>query len=108
MARTAVLALVATAVLLGAARVAHAGRSHFGWLFDTETVPERGVELEQWITDERRQGPDHADETGVWWAPVIGITDELELAIPVEWEWTKSDFAMPRTFLARYGAELRW
>ena len=105
MTRTAALAVLALLVAEGAA---HAGRSHFGWLYDTETVPERGVELEQWVSDQHRQGPTHAAETAVWWGPVIGITDQLELAVPIEWAWTKSDVQPPRTFLARYGAELRW
>jgi hypothetical protein len=103
--RSAALAALALISLEGAA---HAGRSHFGWLYDTETVPERGVELEQWLTDQHRQGPSHTSETAVWWAPVIGVTDQVEFALPIEWEWTKSDVAAPRTFLARYGAELRW
>ena len=104
--RTAGLALLAILLAEGAA---HAGRSHFGWLYDTETVPERGVELEQWVTDQRRQGPTHEDETQIWWAPVIGITDQLELAVPIQWEWTDADAPVtPRTFPAYYGAELRW
>jgi hypothetical protein len=104
--RSAALVALALCAVEGAA---HAGRSHFGWLYDTETVPERGVELEQWISDERRQGPLHEDETDVWWAPVIGITDQLELALPIEWAWTKNDLPMSaHTSLARYGGELRW
>ncbi len=103
--RTAALAAL---VLLAGERAAHAGRSDFGWLYDTETLPERGVELEQWISDEHRQGPSHADDTGVWWGPVIGITDEVELALPIQWAWTKSDVDSPRTSLRDFGAEVRW
>jgi hypothetical protein len=104
--RSVGLAIVALVLAEGAA---HAGRSHFGWLYDTETVPERGVELEQWITDQHRQGPTHENETSLWWAPVIGITDQLELALPIDWQWTSADYpASPRTFLANYGAELRY
>lgn len=104
--RSAALALLGILCVEG---LAHAGRSHFGWLYDTETVPERGVELEQWITDQRRQGPLHEDETTIFWAPVVGITDQLELAVPIEWQWTAGDAPeRPRTFPANYGAELRW
>ena len=104
--RTAGLALLAILLAEGAA---HAGRSHFGWLYDTETVPERGVELEQWITDQRRQGPTHQNETSIWWAPIVGVTDQLEVAIPVEWQWTSGDDPQrPRTFISNYGAELRY
>ena len=102
--RTAGLALLAIVLAEGAA---HAGRSHFGWLYDTETVPERGVELEQWITDQRMQSPAHEDETSIWWAPIIGITDQLELAVPVQWEWDASGGSR-RTIISNYGAELRY
>jgi hypothetical protein len=95
-------------VLLSLEGAAHAGRSTLAWTYDTETVPERGVELEQWVSDEHRQGPDHAYDTNIWWAPVIGVTDQLELALPIEWDWTKSDVQSPRTVLSRFGAELRW
>ncbi len=103
--RTAGLALLAILLAEGAA---HAGRSDFGWLYDTETVPERGVELEQWITDQRGQGAAHEDDTSIWWAPIIGITDQLELAVPVQWEWDASDTSKPRTFIANFGGELRY
>jgi hypothetical protein len=100
-------AVVALALLFGE-RAAHAGRSHFGWLYDTETVPERGVELEQWLSDQHRQGSTHRYETSVWWGPVIGITDQVELALPIEWTWTAADDAASRTTLARFGGEVRW
>lgn len=102
--RTAAAALLL--VLL--AGTAHAGRSRFGWLYDTETVPERGVELEQWLWDQRRQGPDHTNETNIWWAPVIGVTDQLELALPIVWGWSKGDVANAKTALLYYGAEARY
>src|SRR5579862_3122931 len=96
-------------VLLAAEGAARAGRSDLGWTYDTETVPGRGVELEQWISDEHRQGPQHEYDTSIWWAPVIGVTDQVELALPVEWDWTKADGDMyGRTALSLFGAELRW
>jgi len=103
--RTAALALIGIVMLEHAA---HAGRSHFGWLYDTEVLPERGVELEQWLSDEHRQGPEHLYTTAIWWAPVVGITDQLEVALPIEWEWTASDTMGSRTSLVRFGGELRW
>jgi hypothetical protein len=103
--RSAALGVLVLLSIEGAAR---AGRSSAAWIFDTETVPERGVELEQWISDEHRQGPTHEYDTSIWWAPVIGVTDQLELALPIEWDWTKSDVESPRTVLSHFGAELRY
>ena len=47
--RTAMAALVVACCL---PRTAHAGRSFYGWLYGTEVLPERGVELQTWIVEE--------------------------------------------------------
>lgn len=86
---------------------AHAGRTRFGWLYDTETVPQRGVELETWMLEEDHKGSPPVDETSLWLAPVIGVTDQVELAFPIEFSFT-SDATGSRTDLDRLGAELRW
>ncbi|HET9623950.1 MAG TPA: hypothetical protein VFP84_21410 [Kofleriaceae bacterium] len=86
--RTAFAALLATCLLSG---TAHAGRSFFGWLQGTEVMPERGVELQVWTIEEndRYTTPASPDDqyTAMWIAPVIGITDRLELLLPNEFEW---------------------
>jgi hypothetical protein len=93
---------------LAATRAAHAGLNRFGWLADTDVLPERQVELGQWLGDERRLGPDHAYETSLWWGPLIGVTDQVEVAFPVEWVWVDSDSRNPSTRFTRYGVEARW
>lgn len=101
MARTArLLALAALAF----ASPAHAGRTHFGWLYDTETLPQRGVELETWLQEENFPGE---ESTLFWWAPIVGITDRLELAVPVALELTATPAGSSFDF-DRFGAELRF
>src|SRR4051812_8584949 len=58
MRRLAVLA----AVLLSHVTTAHAGRSHFGWLYGSDIIPERGVEVESWIVEENQKGDAHTGE----------------------------------------------
>jgi len=86
---------------------ADAGRTRFGWLYDTETVPQRGVELETWMLEEDHKGTPPTDETSLWLAPVVGVTDRVELAFPIEFAFT-SDASGARTDLDRIGAEVRW
>jgi hypothetical protein len=98
------------ALLASFAGTARAGRTHFGWLYGDEVSPERGVELETWVLEENGKGDDNSDETLMWWAPVIGVTDQLELAVPVaEMTWERSDSnPMPVMQIARVGIEARY
>ncbi len=92
--------------LLALSREAHAGRQLLTWSLDTETLPERSVELEQWITD--RTG-DWEAGTGVWWGPIIGVTDKLEVALPVLFSFAVgSGGAGPATNLDAYGLDVRY
>jgi hypothetical protein len=92
-----------------AGRDARAGRSGFAWFFDTEVVPERGVELETWVIEENSLGDQDFDTTRVQWQPALGLTDRLELALPVELDFIEPDDPMAGgdTQLGNYGAELR-
>jgi hypothetical protein len=89
-----------------------AGRDYYGWLYGTEVLPERGAELMTWVSEQNAQRGDGptSSETRWWVAPLIGITDQLELALPVEVAWDRVDGAMPaaRTVFDRYGGELRY
>jgi len=88
---------------------AAAGRNHFGWLYDTDVDPEGTVELETWVLEEDGAGDASTDETRVWWAPTIGVTDQLELALPIELRWFDlNDDTGPHTALSRFGVEARW
>jgi hypothetical protein len=100
--------IVALAVLLVPAS-ARAGLNHFGWLYDSEVNPEGGVELETWVYEENGVGDAGTDETSIWWAPTIGISDQVELALPVEVRWLDlNDGSPPRATISRFGAEVRW
>jgi hypothetical protein len=69
--------------------VAFAGRSFYGWLYGTDVLPERGVELGTWVQEENGQGnnPGPANETRWWEAVEVGITDQLEVVFPLEIAW---------------------
>src|SRR5215475_4618088 len=82
---------------------AQAGRRLLAWPYDTETLPERGVEIEQWIW-EKAKVDDANLEAWLWFSPVVGITDQIELALPVEWQW---QYGLPTQF-ETYGLDLRW
>jgi hypothetical protein len=107
-----VLALVFLACVLP--RTAHAGRTYYGWLYGTEVVPERGVELQTWVQDENDKYSSRNKETWLAWGPLIGITDELELGLPVELEWADVPMSdsMPGRRVSftfkRFGIEARY
>ncbi|MCO4761838.1 MAG: hypothetical protein KC502_10055 [Myxococcales bacterium] len=100
-----VLGLVSTVGVTDAT----AGRRPFIWVWDTEVLHERDVEIEQWIWE---MDKDAKRVAWLWWAPVIGVTDTLELAVPLEgltsWTKTGKGAGATETRIARYGVELRW
>ncbi len=82
-------------LILGSAiapRAAEAGRRAFLFAYDSEIVPEGDVELEQWwwsetrlsaYPDEGRPNP-RAALYWIWSAPVIGLSNHLELSLPFQ------------------------
>lgn len=95
-------------------RSAHAGRNIYGWLYGSEVLPERGVELQSWIWDENDKYGRRNRETWLLWAPAIGVTDQLELSLPVELAWidtlSTSDPAVDMVSFTfkRFGIEARY
>ena len=86
-----------------------AGRDYYGWLYGTEVLPERSAELMSWVSEENDVRDErHLSETRWWIGPLIGITDQLELALPVEAAWDRQDGKPVRNGLDRFGAELRY
>lgn len=106
---------VLVAVLLASVspQTAHAGRTFYGWLYGTEVVPERGVELQTWVQDETDKYSTRNKETWLAWGPLVGVTDQLELGLPIELEWadvpgaTPIDRKVSFTF-KRFGIEARY
>ncbi|MEZ4362750.1 MAG: hypothetical protein R3B48_21345 [Kofleriaceae bacterium] len=95
-------------VHVGAARPALAGRTHYGWLPATEVSPERGVELETWITELDNVGTADRDKTELLWSPTLGLTDQLELGLPIELSWVRVGGMPGATALDRWGVEARY
>lgn len=97
------LALMVAAVLVSYVAPAHAGRTHFGWLYGSEVIPERGVEIENWIVEENKKGDEKSDETSFWWGPVVALTQHLEFAISAEAADETSG-----VHFTRWGGEVRY
>lgn len=108
MLRAVKLAPVVVIAGLALAAPASAGRTHYGWINGTEVVPERGVELETWVQDLDNVGDTERDETSLWWSATLGITDRLELSLPIELSWARAGAAPGVTQLDRWGAEVRY
>ena len=104
MRRLALFACVVTAP-----GTASAGRSFFGWLQSSEIMPERGAEIGTFVSEENRLSQvDNLRDTTWWIAPSIGITDQLELTLPVELAWDRADHGGPRSTLSEYGVDLKY
>jgi hypothetical protein len=99
---------VFAAAFLGAPGVANAGRTQYGWLFGTEVMPERGAELQTWIDEENGREPGDYHQTSWGFTALVGVTDQLELSLPVEFVWKDSDLIAPTTSLQQYGIEARY
>lgn len=100
-----VLLVVAVLAVPGVAR---AGRTHYGWLYGTEVTPERGAELETWISEENGKEPTDIHDTTLGWSALVGVTDRLELALPLELRRRALDGAPPAFALRWYGIEARY
>lgn len=95
-------------VLVLLASTARAGRTLYGWLPETDTVPDGAVELATSIVERDNVAPYHLRESALVWTPAIGLSPCLELAFPIELVTRTEDDAAPWSGIARYGAELRY
>jgi hypothetical protein len=99
----AIVAAIVAITGVVAASPAQAARRSFAWLWDSDVVPERTVELEWWVTE---QSDDDLGDTAVLTvSTVFGLTDNLEIAIPVDASYRSSS---NQTQFQDYGLELRW
>jgi hypothetical protein len=103
------LVLLVWVAIAAAPGSAHAGRTFYGWLHSTDVMPERGVELQTWISDESKI-EEEANRSETTWGvgPFVGITDQLELGLPLEVLWFGTPGVGGGTALYDYGAELRY
>lgn len=88
--------------------VASAGRTRYGWLYDTEVLPERGAELLTWLDEENGREPDDLHRATWGFTGLIGVTDRLMLSLPVEFVWRESDVTGPSFTWEQYGLEARY
>src|SRR5512140_651946 len=98
--------LIAVVVFLP--HVANAGRGRFGWLYGTEVVPEKGVEVESWLVNTSQKGDTKENEFDWWFGPVFSLTPHIELAIPLEAERVDNHMDPALTQFVRFGGEIRW
>ena len=94
--------------LLSLVRTADAGRTHFGWLYGTDIIPERGTEIETWILEENQEGDAKTSETAFWWGPVVALTPHLELAISIEAEYEDDKDGNAGVHFTSWGGEFRY
>jgi hypothetical protein len=95
-------------MVMVAPATASAGRTFYGWLQSTEVMPERGAEISTFVSEENYQGDANNRDTTWWIGPSIGINDQLELTLPVEFAWDRADGSPPRSVFANYGAEIKY
>jgi hypothetical protein len=96
------LHLVVIALTLGlASPEAVAGNRWVAWVWDTQVLPERALELEWWLWE--RTGGEHR-EAVVSFSGVVGLTDRLEVALPFDVAWRPE----AGTQLESAGVDLRW
>lgn len=106
--RYAMRRLLVVGVVMLASRPAHAGRSHFAWLYGSDVVPERGTEIETWILEENKKGDNDRDETSFWWGPVMALTPHLEMAISIEAAYEDEHDGNAGPHFTRWGGEFRY
>jgi hypothetical protein len=72
-------------------------------------MPERSVELLTWVSEENRYTPLMNRSWSIWGlSPDIGVTDRLEVTLPVEFWWARTPGMPGSTQLNNYGVEARY
>lgn len=107
--RTAISGVVALG-LVCAPGVANAGRTFYGWLYGTEVVPERGVEITNTIDEENGRDPNNIHWTTWGFTAEVGVTDQLTIAFPMDFVWRDNDSPMssPSFTFDQFGVEARY
>jgi hypothetical protein len=83
---------------------ASAGQRPFIYAYDTNIVSTGNIELEQWMWIEGPpRGQNNPAGYWVWWGPVVGATQHLEVAVPLQ-----VNSANGTTWLSSFDADLRF
>lgn len=93
---------------MSAPGTAHAGRTFYGWLYGTEVLPERGVELLNTVDEENGLEPDDIKWTTWGFAAEVGVTDQLSIAFPMDFVWRDSASGTPSFTFDQFGIEARY
>lgn len=95
--------------LLCAPGTARAGRTFYGWLYGTEVMPERGVEITNIIDEENgRGGAADIDWTTWGFSAEVGVTDQLTIVFPMDFVWSDSAMTEPSFTFSQFGIEARY
>ncbi len=94
--------------VIAAPAAASAGRTQYGWLFGTEVMPERGAELQTWVDEQNGRDPGNIHWTTWGFTALVGVTDQLELSLPIEFLWRDSDATEPSFTFREFGIEARY
>jgi hypothetical protein len=106
--RTAISGVIALG-LLSAPGTAHAGRTFYGWLYGTEVLPERGVEITNTIDEENGREPNDIHWTTWGFSAEVGVTDQLTIAFPMDFVWRYNSVAAAPSFsFDQFGIEARY
>lgn len=72
-------------------------------------MPERGAEISTFVSEQNYLSEADNNRNTTWWvAPSIGINDQLELTLPVEFTWDRADHSGPRSTLSEYGVDVKY
>ncbi|HYV48065.1 MAG TPA: hypothetical protein VFA20_24565, partial [Myxococcaceae bacterium] len=97
-----VAALIAAALFAPDAR---AGIRPYIWTWDTQTVAQGDIEIEGWLWARGHIEPVRNEQGNVvqdslltnywtWFGPVIGVTNQLELALPFQMVGSSGNFSL--------------
>jgi hypothetical protein len=89
------------------ARTAAAGPTQAGWLPATETIQNDAIAVEGSVYERDDLQPMHERTTALVIAPVLGVSDRTEIALPFELAESSALDMEPGTRLSRFGIELR-
>jgi hypothetical protein len=85
-----------------------AGRSNFGGLPSADVVDDGNVELDSRLADQNDVGSLHERSTAWWIAPTIGLTNSVELQLPVEMTRRSQTGSKSEFTLSSFGADARY
>jgi hypothetical protein len=87
---------------------AYAGHTDFGWFEGTDVLDEKAVELQTRLTERNDLGETRLRDTTLSLGAQVGITNHLELTLPIEMTASSSVGIEEDFRMRRYGAELRY